>query len=91
LPAYRTFYRTAPLPLFRFEFRQRGNCLPLKLVAELPPAVAGLQANSAVPNWVFEGRCARELALLEEARRNGTQGSGLAALPWVPHGTKTRR
>jgi hypothetical protein len=91
LPAYRTFYRTAPLPLFRFEFRQRGNCLPLKLVAELPPAVAGLQANSAVPNWVFEGRCARELALLEEARRNGTQGSSLAALPWVPHGTKTRR
>ena len=87
---FRRFYAEAPaLPLFRFEFRQRGNCLPLRLVAELPPPAASFQANSAVPNWVF-GHCAAELALLQRWRHAAHMANADAPLPWVRHTTSTR-
>ena len=84
LAGFREFYARLPLPLFRFEHRARGNCLPLRLVSELPPPATSLQVNSAVPNWVFS-TCTQELARMP--RRNG---SSTGSLPWVAHNTKTR-
>lgn len=89
IPAFRRFYEAAPLQLFRFEFRLRGNCLPLRLLAELPPPVASLQANSAVPNWIFSGACDRELARMPTLARRSANGSSGSGLPWVAHSTKT--
>ena len=85
---FRTFYARQPLPFFRYEHRQRGNCLPLRLVAEVPPPAASFQANSAVPNWVFE-RCAAELQLLQAWRHEAAVANASARLPWVRHSTTT--
>ena len=76
------------LPFFRYEWRQRGNCLPLKLIAQLPPPVATLQANSAVPNWVFT-HCREELRSLARWRRDAGVADADAPLPWVQHKTAT--
>lgn len=84
LAAFQRFYEETPsLPLFRYEFRQRGHCLPLRLIAALPPPAASFQANSAVPNWVFD-KCRDELQLLQQWRPEGAQ-----PLPWVRHTTLT--
>ena len=88
LSGFERFYESNPLPLFRFEHRQRGHCTPLRLVANVPPPAASFQANSAVPNWVFE-RCKEELAMLQRWRREA--GREEAPLPWVRHSTLTRR
>ena len=85
---FRTFYARQPLPFFRYEHRQRGNCLPLRLVAEVPPPAASFQANSAVPNWVFE-RCSAELQLLHAWRHEAAVANASARLPWVRHSTTT--
>lgn len=99
---FRDFYARNELPFFRFEHRARGSCLALRLVADIPPPAATLQANSAVPNWVFE-KCTAELNRMREWRRAAVgsiaegslpraPGAGLGApLPWVKHDTKTRR
>ena len=67
----------------------RGDCLPLRLLAELPPDAASLQANSAVPNWIFT-TCRHELQLLQQST-NHSVAAGVQPYPWVQHGTKTRR
>ena len=99
LPSFRAFYARHPLPFFRFEHRMRGDCTPLRLVAELPAPAASLQANSAVPNWVFTA-CAAEVsrlgklpwvALHAEGANGSSSSSRELQLPWVPHSTKTRR
>jgi hypothetical protein len=89
LASYHAFYRRYPLPFFRFEFRARGMCLPLRLVAELPSPAASMQANSAVPNWVFS-TCKRELAQIREEwnySRAQVTFNRTSRLPWVPHKT----
>jgi hypothetical protein len=86
------FYERQRLPFFRYEYRQRGACLPLRLVAQLEPPVASFQANSAVPNWVFT-TCGEELRLLRQwdhLREDGSSPGGARALPWVKHNTVTR-
>lgn len=80
--SFRDFYARQPLPLFRYEHRARGHCLPLRLLASLPAPAASLQVNSAVPNWVFSA-CAKDLAQMP---RHNTS----APWPWVRHSTATR-
>ncbi len=83
LDGFRDFYAKQPIPFFRFDHRLRGNCVPLALIADIPPPAASVQANSAVPSWVFNsGACRAELARLK--RLNGG-----VSLPWVEHSTKT--
>lgn len=87
------FYQERPaLPFFRYEFRQRGNCAPLRVIARLPPPDATFQANSAVPNWVF-GHCHAELRELQRWRQGWDPDvlrNADAPLPWVRHTTATR-
>ena len=89
LAGFRAFYAATPLTLFRYEHRQRGHCVPLQLIASVPPPAAAFQANSAVPNWVFE-RCTAELRVLQGWRRDAALADADAPLPWVPHSTVTR-
>lgn len=81
--AFRRFYAETGLPFFRYEYRSRAlGCLPLRLVADVPPPAASFQANSAVPNWAFGGACAAELERLKRLSHG-------ARLPWVAHRTAT--
>lgn len=86
--AFRDFYQRQSLPFFRFEHRARGDCLPVRLMADLPAPAASFQANSAVPNWVFTA-CRSELDRLPR-RKSGASTNRTTVLPWVQHNTKTR-
>ena len=76
---FKAFYAHTQIPLFRYEHRVRGSCLPLRLIAEVPPPAATFQANSAVPNWVFE-KCVPELDRMRAWRRDVPQD---AAAGWM--------
>ena len=87
--SFRHFYTAQPFPLFRYEHRAKGFCLPVQLLGDLPDGVASLQVNSAVPNWVFS-TCLSELARLRHQTYGATTTRQMP-LPWVHHNTKTRR